>query len=138
VALAVLVACGLAFAANPQGGDKAKLQGAWELSKMTFGGKDFPLPADAKMTLIFKEGKVVAKQSGKPDEERGYTVDDSKKPAVMTVAKTEKEPEMKGIFKVDGDTLTFAMTKPGDPAPKDFNDDKAMIITFKKAKDGKQ
>jgi uncharacterized protein (TIGR03067 family) len=139
VAVAVLAACGLAFANAPQGGDRDKLQGTWELSKMTFMGKDFPLPADAKLTLIFKGGEVTAKQTNKPDEKRGYTVVEGKdkQPSVMTVAKTEKEAEMKGIFKIEGDTMTFAMTKPGDPAPKDFNADNAMIMTFKKGKDGK-
>jgi uncharacterized protein (TIGR03067 family) len=139
VALAALVACGLSVVAAPQGagGDKAKLQGTWELSKMSFGGKDFPLPENGKLVLTFKGDKVIAKQPGKPDEDRGYSVDESKKPSVMTVAKTDKEKEMKGIFKVEGDTLTVGMSKPGDPVPAGFDGKDVMLMTFKKAKDQK-
>ncbi len=137
LALAVVVASGLAVAAATQGAgnsEKVRLQGSWELSKMSIQGKEFTLPSGAKMSVTFQGNKVIARQNGKPDEETTYTLDTSKKPHEMIVAPTSREKEMKGIFKIEGDTLTFAVgNAPDTPPPSGFDARDAMVMIFKRA-----
>ena len=139
MALAVVVAgvatCTVAVEAGGAKGDKAKLQGKWELTGISVAGKD--LPTDTfKLILTFQGDKVISQQGDKKEEESTYTLDEKKKPRQMTVAKTAKDDEIKLIYVLEGDTLKAARSAKGSGSdrPAALEDKEAVLYTFKRIK----
>jgi len=130
------VAASYTAATQGEGKDKAQLQGKWELTKVQFGDKDFPLPAGEKTTLEFKGDKVTAKSSNKPDEEGNYTLVDEKSKPKQIDMKIGKEGVAKCIYELTDDTLKVGMSIKGPMGdrPTGFDGKEMIILTLKKAK----
>jgi uncharacterized protein (TIGR03067 family) len=87
--------------------------GSWTLESLTVAGQSLPLPDSEKKTITFTaDGKIVRDQAGKTEGGGTFTVDLKKSPCEIDVvegADAQKGQTSKGIFKVDGDTLTVCI-----------------------------
>src|SRR5437868_3984053 len=104
-------------------GDKAKLQGTWEVTSIQFGGKKIDLPPGAKMAFTF-DGDKVSFDDGKMKKQGTYKLDETKKPPQIQILEGD-EVKMNGIYQIDGDTLKLAGGMgPKAPVPTSFDDEK--------------
>jgi uncharacterized protein (TIGR03067 family) len=137
LALAVTLAAPAAKEAPKK--DPPSLVGEWAAETAVIGGKlDNPPPgttwtftADGKSVLQVGGGQAAAGSDAK------YTTDAKKDPAQVDVSEGPKGKSMKGIYKVEGDTLTLCLVQDGDDRPTAFESpagSKAILITLKKVK----
>jgi len=138
-----MVVVGLAVTTVSQAGDKKsdkdKLQGKWQAVAMTAMGVELPketFKGEKSLVLTFEGDKVFATEGGKKEEATAFTLDETKKPRRMTVAKTAKEPEMKTIYLLEGDTLKVGMfgAEPSKDWPTTFDSKELVVMTFKRIK----
>ena len=107
----------VASAADSQGGDKdelKKLQGNWELHSRFSGGKEF-MPAKALGFRLRVEGdKWITFINDKRAAEERIVLDPSKTPKTIdrvSLTGDDKTITVRGIYKLEGATLTIAFTK---------------------------
>jgi uncharacterized protein (TIGR03067 family) len=123
------------------GGDKtpAKLEGTWLATGAIKEGMKIPTEQLDKIMLVleFKDGKYSASVQGKEIETGTYKADASKMPATLdTNSNTGDEADKVhiGIYKLDGDSLTFAIANPGKGRPKNFDGGPDVAVTMLKRK----
>jgi uncharacterized protein (TIGR03067 family) len=143
--LAVLVAGALlvvkAPAAEPEKGktDADRIQGTWvPVSAEREGQKEDPAKFE-EVKLIFAAGGKGTVRKGGMEMEFQYTLDPAKKTREIDLKATEdgKEETHKGIYKLDGDTLTLCIAHPPEDRPTDFTTQvgsKRQIIVLKRDK----
>jgi len=135
---------GLAFAVSapipkdPPKKDPPSPIGEWLAESAVDGGKPDPPPPGTTVTLT-KDGKFLIK-AGKDDlEQMTFTFDAKKDPPEIDIAEPRAgmgAKVMKGIYKIDGDTLLICVTRDGD-RPKMFESPAGsanMLITLKRPK----
>lgn len=112
---------------TPKGIDKAKLkklQGTWQLSSSELGGKKADPKEVANVTLNIDDKKAVSREGVDVKEESEITLlDPTAKPAAIDMKITagdDKDQVVKGIWKLDGDSLTICVAEPGKDRPKEF------------------
>jgi len=100
--------------------DLAALQGEWKVEKAVRGGMAAPADVVEKLKLKFEGVKVVVDEGTARDEQAEVTLDPSKKPAAVDIVPTRPGKEIvKGIYKLDGDSLTMCWAKSGE-RPSEF------------------
>ncbi len=141
--LAATIVCLLGLTAFTAGADPAanKIEGTWNLTGVISKGEKAPAAEIAKAmgVAVFKDGKYSLSTGGKQMEAGTYKADASKTPATIDVVITEgkdKDKTQLGIFKIDGDKLTIAMSSPGSKdRPKSFEGgakEEVTMLTRKK------
>src|SRR5947209_1529799 len=91
--------------------------GEWEGVKAVAGGKDMPVPEGGIRFEFTADGKLIIHEGKKDRPDTGtYTVDTKKDPAELDMIppmdkKVAAPPNIPGIFKVEGDTLTLCFAK---------------------------
>lgn len=132
----------LAIAVDAPGPKEAKkeppaLVGVWAAEAAVKDGKpDNPPPGT---TWEFTaDGKSVLRIGGGGDTREGtYKADASKDPAEVDVSVGPKGDPLKGLFAVDGDTLTLCFFTDSDERPKKIetaSGSKAIVVTLKRVK----
>jgi uncharacterized protein (TIGR03067 family) len=136
VTLAVLAAAG-----NPaEDASKAaakKFEGTWQLVSAVTDGKPTPADVVSKIRVVIKDGKhsvffkdqVLANQIP-------FNVDVTRTPNEATDTLPDGK-QIKGIYKLDGDTLLSCVAKPGKERPTEFASKPGTghtLRTFKRAK----
>lgn len=117
--------------------DPPSLLGAWDAQTGIIGGKPDNPPAGTQ--LIFdKDGVATFTEGGGKGEAGSYTFDAKASPAQidLTAPGGPKQEKLLGIYKIEGDTLTIAMSMGGE-RPKTFESpvgSAVMLITCKRAK----
>jgi uncharacterized protein (TIGR03067 family) len=116
--------------------EKDKLIGTWSVITIEVPkGEKGPSDKEIKeMKFVFAEDKVTPKFGEMEDQPVNYRLDPSKKPKEIDIMIPKG---MKGIYTLDGDTLTMCVVAKGDPRPKEFKadaDTKAVIMTLKRDK----
>lgn len=95
--------------------DLEALQGDWKVEKAVRGGKDAPAEVAAKLKLTFAGNKLSVDEGSARDEQATLTLDPSKTPAAVDFQPTRPGKDViKGIYKLDGDSLTLCWAKEGD------------------------
>jgi uncharacterized protein (TIGR03067 family) len=97
-----------------------KIEGTWQLVSAVRDGKETPEDVVKKVRVVIKAGKhsvyfgdeVAAK-------EIPFTVDPTKNPKT-TVDRLPDGKEIKGIYKLDANTLTSCVAEVGKPGPSEF------------------
>lgn len=118
--------------------DLKAMVGKWKVEKATLGGMDLTDMVKT-LTLELQPGGKWKMMYGEEKADGTVTVDASKTPKeldVKTESGTEKGKTMKGIYKIDGDTMTVAYHVGGDERPKGFNakSDTLLLIVYKRIK----
>jgi uncharacterized protein (TIGR03067 family) len=118
--------------------DKDKLQGEWEAVSSAWGGKGLPADVVKKTKLLFKGDEYVLSRNGR-DYTVGFRLDPTKTPkefdAQSAAGGKGKAEVRKGIYKLEGDTLTIcaALHAEGD-RPKEFkSSDGVELSVYKQA-----
>jgi uncharacterized protein (TIGR03067 family) len=138
IGLAVTVA---APAAKEKKKDPPSIVGSWKLEKMEFGGMAMPVGDLGELSLTFApDGAFIARKGGQEKPETGrYTHDAKKSPAEIDVTETRggaKDMTVRGIYKIDGETLTICMSPMGE-RPTKFESPaggQTIMMTFKRMK----
>lgn|SRR5262245_12516762 len=143
------LAIGLAFLAGTTGGsgapglkekkddgDLKKLQGEWEVTSWEQLGAALNLTAK----WSFQDDKYTL-DMGTNLEEGTIKLDPAKKPGTIDLTITGgncKGKEQPGIYKIEGDTITFCFAWPGNSdRPTEFKstrEERTILITMKRAK----
>ena len=129
ITAAVVTVAGWCLAAEPKDeaaatkADREKMQGTWSVQSMETDGKREAADALKNQKAEFKDNEVFFK-GGKQDYKGVFTLDATQKPKAMDTAMTfspTKLVKTKGIYQLEGDTLTIAWTEePNAIRPKEF------------------
>ena len=134
-------------AADPPKEDAAKkdlesIQGTWKIVMLEADGEQAPAEIVATVKLVFKDDKLTFTPGEPGFTNYTYKLDPTAKPATFDFEHTEgafKGKVWKGIYAVDGDTLTTCDNGP-DPdkaRPTAFEAKRGsgyILITFQRAK----
>jgi uncharacterized protein (TIGR03067 family) len=116
----------------------APIEGTWTATAAIIDGKKLTADEIAKAMLVvtLKAGKYTVTSGGKQLEVGTYKTDAKAVPATIDLTITEgkdKDKTQFGIFKVDGDQITFAIANLGiKDRPKDFDGSKDVEVTIMK------
>jgi uncharacterized protein (TIGR03067 family) len=121
--------------------DLKAMVGKWKVEKAEVGGKDITDFAK-QMQFEIRDGGKYTTVIGDEKDVGTFTVDPSKSPKELDVKPTggpNKGKTVKGIYKIDGDTLTvcygFEADKAGRPTKFDSKaGDKTLLMTYKREK----
>jgi uncharacterized protein (TIGR03067 family) len=137
--LMLVAACVLVAAAGKEGAasrDQEKLQGKWEVESATRGGKKAPAERIKAMRMVI-EGDRMTVKDGTRDETATFTLmPDQKPPAIDIKPNRPGEKTVRGIYRVEGDTLTMCWVREGD-RPKELVSKEgsgAILLVLKRQK----
>lgn len=102
---------------------KENLDGEWSMVSGTADGQPMPEAMVKTGKRVAKNGEVTISINGRVFFKAKYTLDPSMKPATIDYDMTEgftKGKKQLGIYKLDGDTVTFCFASPGGERPGDF------------------
>ena len=137
---------GLAVAVGAPAKDAPKKEvsivGEWAGEKLTQGGKDRPPPEGGVHLTFTGDGKFLVREGKREQAEQGtYKVDTKKDPAEIDITPPAEKAQrglLRGIIKVDGDTLTFCFTAGEDAErPTTFESpegSRVRLMTLKRVK----
>lgn len=139
----LLVVSGLAGgdAAKVDKAELKKLQGVWALVAHEHGGKKSSNKEIANISLEVADGKFTTRDGVDVKEDASVELLEGKgKPATVELkiaSGADIDKVVKGIWKLDGDTLTLCVAEPGQARPKEFQGAEGTghtLLVFKKAK----
>jgi uncharacterized protein (TIGR03067 family) len=115
-----------------------KFEGTWQLESATNNGKHTPEEVVKMIRVVIKESKHSVYFGDKPAvKEIPFTLDPTKNPKTST-DKLPDGREIKGIYKLDGDTLTSCVAEPDKDRPTEFSSKEGSNWTlrvFKRVKE---
>jgi uncharacterized protein (TIGR03067 family) len=121
--------------------DLKKFEGNWVFASWNHAGEALPAEARDTAKWTIKGDKYTFEFAGMT-EEGTIKLDPSKKVPTIDLTITagnDKGKEQPGIYKIDGDTITFCFARPGGTdRPKDFTsteDDSNILIVMKRKKE---
>jgi uncharacterized protein (TIGR03067 family) len=145
----LLVLAVAVVAPGPKGKVKDEsVVGEWVAERTTFAGNRVPLPKEPVRYVFSVDGTWATYRGEKkhPGEHQVYDTDPSKAPPAIDLSFDEvdgdREPPnrpqvLRGIYKVDGDTLTLCLATNGGDRPKALESTAevpARLWVFKRAK----
>jgi len=119
----VLAPLAVVWADDKKADDSSKMIGTWTVKS---GEKDGKLQTSSDLkgkTVKVTRDTITCYKNDKTDMACTYKVDTASKPWKIEMKGTEGEHKgktMKGIVKLEGDTMTICFAKPDKDAPKDF------------------
>jgi uncharacterized protein (TIGR03067 family) len=141
VLLAYLALAEAPKASEPDKAELKKLEGAWVITAQEHGGKKTPAKDLLSLSMTV-EGKQMRTREGADLKEDATIVllDPKAKPAAIDVkiaSGSDVDKVVKGIWKLDGDTLTVCVAEPGKDRPTAFEAKEGTghtLLVFKKGK----
>jgi uncharacterized protein (TIGR03067 family) len=126
---------------TPKKKEAHAIVGSWSLEKAEAAGMVLPGGAIGELSLTFSEdGAIIARKGGQEQPDGGrYTHDAKKSPAEIDLTEGRpggKDMMVRGIYKIDGDTLVICMTPTGE-RPTKFESPagaQTIMMTFKRIK----
>lgn len=136
-----VVALGMPGGAAGQKADAEKLAGTWTMTAAERLGKSIPIPEGTETLTFSKDGKVVLRSKGRPDKAGTFAVRAGKtylEIDLVNPKEADKEKRVaRGLYKLDGDTLTIAASPNGgwgDPRPNSFDSEDWLLMILKRQK----
>jgi len=132
------VCLGLSALIAVAGGEKSKLDGAWNATGGSADGKKFTEDFVAKLMLVItlKGNTYKVTVMDKQVEAGTFTIDAKAKPMAidLTIAEgQDKGKKQLGILKLEGEVMTAAFAKAGtDARPKNFDGGDGIDVTIMK------
>jgi len=139
---AALLVVGVAGVGADDNVGKKQIEGTWELTGVTRGGKERPADKE-KTTVTFAAGtmtmKGLSKDGGTKEKTAKYTVNTTKTPHWLDIDAQDgdKKEKVLGLYEVKGDTLRLALGRPDGDRPASLESkegDKASVASFKRVK----
>jgi uncharacterized protein (TIGR03067 family) len=140
----VLIAALLGLAPSDGAGDTGKpaanpvkefdeLRGNWKCVQATLNGKALENIEDEQLVIEITDGKMITYRKGKISDQNDLRIDAGQTPKHIYIGPGKSAH--KGIYKVEGDTLTICSTPPRGPRPSEFvsrAEDKTALVVFKR------
>lgn len=141
VLIGLAVTLGAPATKDPAKKDPPSIVGEWNGEKAISGGKEKPAPEGGIVFIFAADGKLSVQEGnrGKP-EGATYKIDPKKDPAEIDFIPPpdKKEPNVQGIYKIEGDTLTICISGGPDAVrPTKFESPegaRTMLMILKRAK----
>ena len=137
----VLLALAIAVAApgtkNPPKKDPPALVGEWAGESGVEKGRALALPPGTGWVFTADGKSVLTLGGGAGSTEATYKADATKAPAELDLSDGPKGKPLRGIFKVEGDTLTVCLVEGDADRPTAFESaagSKAILLTLKRVK----
>jgi uncharacterized protein (TIGR03067 family) len=115
----------------------AALRGTWAVESFEVMGMKIDVPMAQRPTLTFDNGKAIM-NDGMRREETTYKTNDSKTPKEIDInePRNQGNQTIKGIYKIEGDTLkiAFSANGPGNARPTTFDAKDAGVMVLKRTK----
>jgi uncharacterized protein (TIGR03067 family) len=118
---------------------EASVLGEWVPEKMVAGGKEMPAPKE-KITFGFEaDGKLIVTEDKEKPDVGSYKIDAKANPPRIDLSPPEgsNEPCLYGIYKLDGDTLTMAVSEKEADRPTKLESpegSKVVLLVLKRVK----
>jgi uncharacterized protein (TIGR03067 family) len=132
-AAVVLIAAGRPL--NDEKKELDKFQGEWKMVSLEQQGKTAPDDVVKDYVLTVKGDQWVVSSGGKAAEPATIKIDPTKDPKTIDLTRKvgDKETVSRGIYKLEGDTLTLCRTGTGE-RPKEFktSDSGGILVVWKK------
>lgn len=103
--------------------EMAKLEGEWSMVSGEANGQAMPEEMVKSGKRVAKNGETTITVNGQVYFKAKFTIDPIKKPKAIDYVMTEGPAQgrkLLGIYKVDGDTVTFCFAAPGKDRPTDL------------------
>ncbi len=116
VALVALLLVGAEPKDRHADADQRAIQGTWEYVSALRDGKPYKPPIGVRIT--FADDKV-RRIIGEKTHEHGFKLDQNRAPKQVSLIRTvsDKAEVSTGIYRLEGDTLTWCFNLPGKPIP---------------------
>ena len=135
--IAVVLLIGADAPAQDAKKEVEKLQGDWTLVTVEIKGKVVPAKDATNVRKVTIKGDqwTITGDGGGKGTGSTLKIDPSKDPKTLDLIfkRGEKEVIRRGIYKLEGDTLTVCSANPDAERPKDFKSTEGRIEVFKRA-----
>jgi len=135
--LALAVAVAAPGPKDPPKKDSPAIAGEWAGESAVEKGRPIRLPPGTAWTFTADGKSVLTLGGGAGSTDATYKADTTKAPAELDVSDGPKGKPLRGIFKVEGDTLTVCLVEGDADRPTAFESaagSKAILITLKRVK----
>jgi uncharacterized protein (TIGR03067 family) len=125
----------LILIASVHAGQQAKtsaLEGVWVAKSIAYKGQVSLPPEDSVKFTFTGEKLAVIGAVGPTEVMTTFTINDAETPKRLDFPLLKTKVET--IFKLENDSFTLAVPRPGSPRPKTFEDPDAMVYVFARGK----
>jgi uncharacterized protein (TIGR03067 family) len=125
---------------DPSAKERARLQGAWTVVSHEANGKKSKAATIAGWKLTVSGDRMTTRDGTELLDESTFRLRPAATPRGIDLKLTagpDKGKQVKGIYKLDGDSLTICVAEPGKERPKAFKTSEGsghMLFVFKRAK----
>jgi uncharacterized protein (TIGR03067 family) len=115
--------------------DQERIQGTWTISRLEMAGKNILADEGAKYQVVIQNNSFITKHEGKEQASYRLKLDSARSPKTIDFVPTDVNkdgPEMIGIYKLDGDTLTIFVSLDMKERPRSYKDGNVTVLVLQR------